>query len=238
MAEPRQQILVMGQTSGGSVYPVRGVLHGSTVDLEIENVIGTVHLGTVDVGAISGSVHVEGTPTPDIVGGTVDVVKHVESGSIDSSIVGQPIGISGTVETSGISDISGTVEVSAMPSISGTVDVRTGSVGISGQPVDIAGTVDLDKTSTGTYGAVDVTSTATTIASPKSGRKSILVQNTGTPNVYVGFDSSVTSSTGIALNGASTAGDGGGNYSADDYTGSVVGITTAGTASVRFAEVG
>jgi hypothetical protein len=82
------------------------------------------------------------------------------------------------------------------------------------------------------YAAVSVTTTATLIRAAKSGRESLTVQNlAAATDVYVGPDSSVTTSNGLKIAQA------GGSANYNEYTGALYGIVASGTADVRYAEV-
>jgi hypothetical protein len=82
----------------------------------------------------------------------------------------------------------------------------------------------------GTSGTVTVATTATLIAAAKPSRKSILIQNVSAQDVYVGYTSAVTTSTGIKISAGSGMSD-------DLYTGAIYGIVSATTSDVRYAEV-
>ena len=85
----------------------------------------------------------------------------------------------------------------------------------------------------GRYGAVSVTTTATKILSAKVSRSKGLVQAL-TCDVYVGFDSSVTTSNGVFVpSGSSWSDESPGCWSGDIYA-----ICAAGTVDVRYQEVG
>jgi len=84
--------------------------------------------------------------------------------------------------------------------------------------------------STGSYGSESVGTSATEVIPASTERKSLLVQNAGSGPVYVGFDSSVTTSNGVKVAA-------GGTYADDTYTGSIYVIAASGTQDVRFQEV-
>lgn len=101
--------------------------------------------------------------------------------------------------------------------------------------VDVSGSV-VSSTPAGAsasaYGATSVTTTATDlIATDLSGRVQVMLQNVGSKDVYVGSNSSVTTSNGILLAPGSSM-----VLDADD-TINVHGITASGTASVRYFEL-
>lgn len=82
------------------------------------------------------------------------------------------------------------------------------------------------------YGALSITSTAAEfLGSPLAGRKLLLLQNLGSKDVFIGFDSSVTSSNGLMLAKHSSIelpfGD-----NLDVFM-----ITASGTADVRYIQL-
>jgi len=85
------------------------------------------------------------------------------------------------------------------------------------------------------YGAVSVGNTATKIINNNCGRQALmLVNNSSDTIVYLGTDSSVTTTTGLPLF----------YYSTRDFTktfgyynGDIYGITASGTADIRYWEV-
>ena len=147
-----QPILISGQTAAGSYFPLKVVKDGSVGQLDIHGVIGTVYVGTVAIGAIAGSVHIQGTiDTINYIGS----IGHVNSGSI------------GVLNFPTTQEVSGSVGIKELPSITGTVDIRTGSVGISGQPIDVHGSVGIKGTvhvDTELTGTIDVGNFPTTQA--------------------------------------------------------------------------
>ena len=101
----------------------------------------------------------------------------------------------------------------------------TDSVDVSGSSVNIGGK------SSGQYKATSVTSTAAQIdASPLASRKNITIQNLGTKDIWIGFDSSVT-----ATNGTKVPRGGSADFDWSDSL-SVFAITSSGTADVRLLE--
>jgi len=125
MVEEREQIVAMGKTSDGAYVPLKV---DSTGQLDVTGV-GTVYVGTINIGEIRGSVHVEGgsvgiksgsigiTEIPSI-SGTVDI----RTGSV--GISGQPI------------DIHGSVGIKEIPSITGSVGIKgTVNIDITAQSV-------------------------------------------------------------------------------------------------------
>jgi hypothetical protein len=87
------------------------------------------------------------------------------------------------------------------------------------------------RSSTASTGTVTVTATAARIRSANSSRRSLLLQNNGTVDVFVGFSSTVTTSTGVLL-----APDQ--NWFEEDYVGAVYALVASGTAPLIYAEVG
>jgi hypothetical protein len=82
------------------------------------------------------------------------------------------------------------------------------------------------------YGAASVTNTATKIiATNLASRRSVIVQNLGNRDMFFGHNSSVTAANGIRISAGSSA-------SFEMGAGlDVYGITSSGTASVRFFEL-
>lgn len=83
--------------------------------------------------------------------------------------------------------------------------------------------------STGSYGAVSIGTTATSIIAANTNRKGYVVQNLGPDKLYIGFDANVTSDNGIEV-------PVGGVFAGNDYTGDLYGIS-AGTSDVRYMEI-
>lgn len=79
------------------------------------------------------------------------------------------------------------------------------------------------------HGAKSVTTTATAILAGRSARESLLVQNLGSVDVYVG-GSTVTTATGIKVAANES-------LSFDEFVGTLYGIVAAGACDVRFFEV-
>lgn len=82
-----------------------------------------------------------------------------------------------------------------------------------------------------TTGQVSIASTATQIVAARSPRRSVLVINHGTTDVYIGFTSGVTTATGILLTGTKGA-----SLSIPSNT-TIYGITASGTQTISYAEV-
>lgn len=83
----------------------------------------------------------------------------------------------------------------------------------------------------GSYGQQDVSTNAVEVVSGDTSRRSALIQNLGPEPVFVGFDSSVTPTTGVQIAA------GGGTYSDETFSGALYAITSSGTSDVRFQEV-
>ena len=84
------------------------------------------------------------------------------------------------------------------------------------------------------YNTVTVTTSATLIVANNTQRQSILVTNTGTGTVYLGPDSSVTTSNGMPLvTNGTYAEDSGGTRM---FLGDIYGIVASGTSDVRYWE--
>lgn len=81
---------------------------------------------------------------------------------------------------------------------------------------------------TGAYGNVTISSTATIIRAANSSRKKILIKNNGTQTVYIGV-SGVTTSTGIPLSSSVNI-----VLNTDDV---IYGITSTSTSDIRYIEV-
>lgn len=85
---------------------------------------------------------------------------------------------------------------------------------------------------TGSYAAVTIGASAAVVKSGKPSRKSILIQNLhATQVLYLGLDSSVTTSNGLRV----AAGE---SVRIDDYNGPVYGIASGAGTDVRYLEVG
>ena len=81
---------------------------------------------------------------------------------------------------------------------------------------------------------VNVTTTATLIVPSNAKRISIIVENEGASEVFIGSDSTVTAANGVKLAEDGTfCEDAGGTRV---YKGDIYGITSAGTADVRYWE--
>jgi hypothetical protein len=78
------------------------------------------------------------------------------------------------------------------------------------------------------HGAVSVTTSETTIRAANAARASLLVQNLGSVEIYIG-KTGVTTANGIKI----AAGDSFGNI---QFTGGVVGRAISGTCDVRYWE--
>lgn len=102
----------------------------------------------------------------------------------------------------------------------------------NGLDVDVTRLPNLPSASTGSYGTVSVGATATVIAAANSARKSLIIRNTSTGTVYIGYDSSVTTSNGFPVAQKDA-------YEINQtnlYTGAVYGIVASGTSDVRKME--
>ena len=94
------------------------------------------------------------------------------------------------------------------------------------------------RTQSGTFGNVQVTTTATRIIAGNPSRIAAVIQNVDEQQIALGFTNAVTVSTGvfIAPIGAGSSGDGG-VFSVTNYVGDIWGITASGDASCRYMEV-
>lgn len=81
------------------------------------------------------------------------------------------------------------------------------------------------------YNAVTVTTTATKIMDSTPGRRGFVIANNGSNIVYLGFDSSVTSSNGVQLMPQDKWESTG---SQSVFKGSIWGITAANSSDVRY----
>lgn len=81
-----------------------------------------------------------------------------------------------------------------------------------------------------TAGDVDVTSSATEIRPAARDRLGLILYNTSSDTVYIGFSSAVTASTGFPLAEDTSV-------TLDIVGGPVWGVTASGTADVRYIEV-
>ncbi|MHA1827079.1 MAG: hypothetical protein ACTSX6_00375 [Candidatus Heimdallarchaeaceae archaeon] len=122
--------------------------------------------------------------------------------------------------------VSGTV--SATQSGSWSVG-RTWNLSSATDSVTTTGSVKRTLGSTATYGAVSVGSSPTIIRSSNSARRSLIIQNNSTVDVYIGTDSSVTTSNGLKLLPDTS-------ISITDSTTDWYGVVASGTADVRYIE--
>lgn len=81
------------------------------------------------------------------------------------------------------------------------------------------------------YGAVTVATTATQVLPPNGGRRGFVIRNNGGVVVYLGFDSSVTTATGMPVMPQDTY-PFTGEQSA--FKGAIWGVAASSTADVRF----
>jgi len=79
------------------------------------------------------------------------------------------------------------------------------------------------------YGNVSIGTTAGTIVSADTDRKALIIQNLGAGNLYIGFDSTVTTTNGFKL----ASGE---SLEINGYRGAVYGIGDA-TCDVRYLEI-
>lgn len=87
-------------------------------------------------------------------------------------------------------------------------------------------------TNTATYGTVSIGTSAAVIKAAHGSRTSLVVQNAHATNtLYVGSDSSVTTSNGVVVAA-------GASVTFDDYTGDVYGIASGASTDVRYFQVG
>lgn len=114
------------------------------------------------------------------------------------------------------------------------VDLDIRNLVFATDKVDVSGSTISTTTAaytTAAYGATSVTSTATKIiASNLASRKSVIVQNLGSKDMFFGHDNSITTATAIRV-GAGQSLELGYGPTLDVY-----GITASGTADVRYNE--
>jgi hypothetical protein len=106
----------------------------------------------------------------------------------------------------------------------------TNIIGTSSHPIYTTGGATNAGAANGATGQVSVTSTATLVAASRTTRRSIKVTNTGTTDVYIGFTSGVTTSTGDLLVGAKGA------FISIPTTSAVYAIVASGSVSVSYVE--
>jgi len=82
-----------------------------------------------------------------------------------------------------------------------------------------------------TYGPITVTTSATEIVVPASNKKGLFLVNNSAVTVFVGPDSSITTSNAIPLYARSVLSFGGKDQA---WKGSIYGIVASGTADTRF----
>ena len=82
------------------------------------------------------------------------------------------------------------------------------------------------------FNDVDVTSTATKIVGANSARRSIIIQNLGSADIFIGHDDTVTTTDALELESNERYTEGGTNV----WKGDIFGITASGTQDVRFWE--
>ena len=84
------------------------------------------------------------------------------------------------------------------------------------------------------FGTVTVTNSATLIVAANTRRRNLTIVNTsGSQDVFIGPDDTITSSTGLPLYSFSTRDQ---DIIPEGWQGTVYGITASGTADVRYWE--
>jgi hypothetical protein len=83
------------------------------------------------------------------------------------------------------------------------------------------------------YAAVSVTTSATLIVGANTQRRNLTIVNDGSSTIYIGPDSSITTSNGIPLYGRQGRAE---DRIPEGYQGDVYGIIGSGTADVRYWE--
>ena len=83
----------------------------------------------------------------------------------------------------------------------------------------------------GATGQATITGTATQIIGARATRAGVIITNAGTTDVYIGFNNTVTTSTGDLLTGTAGA------FVSIPYTGAVWGITGGSSETVTYLEV-
>lgn len=151
---------------------------------------------------------------------------------------GGTFGVSGdvAVKQSGSWSIAGSGDMAIVDGVTrGTKATvySAGSLRISGDVL----TRDADRPSTGNYGRINVTTTATLVRDSNLSRAAILIQNVETQQVIIGFDSSVTVATGLFLSPILSSSGDGGFWTSNKYRGAVYAIMASGDADVRWEEI-
>lgn len=107
----------------------------------------------------------------------------------------------------------------------------TNVIGTSAHPLYVTGGSSNAGAANAATGQVSVTTTATLVAASRATRRSVKVTNTGTTDVYVGYTSGVTTSTGDLLVGIKGA------FISVPTTSAVYAIVASGSVSVSYVEV-
>jgi len=180
---------------------------------EVVGIDGNVNIGTMP------NVTIAVLPDITIATGETIGISSIPNITVDSLpditiTSGETIGISGTVDVDIVAQTLSNLsaEITSLPSINiatGEVVGIDGSVDIgtlpditiaSGEVIGIDGTVDIDKqaTNSGDYDQVSISDSATQIiaADTTNRKRGVLITNITGDDVFIGFDGSVTTSTG------------------------------------------
>lgn len=95
---------------------------------------------------------------------------------------------------------------------------------------DVLDALQRDSPANGSFGAVDVSTTAVEVLPDNPDREGLLIQVIDGGPVFIGFDSTVSTTSGVRLPSDV-------EYAEGAYTGPLFGVTGSGTADVRFQEV-
>lgn len=174
----------------------------------------------------------------DVSDATVTVT---DDGSLDINSLPEPVDVSGSVVT--VTD-DGTFTIDSLPEPVTIVDdgnllvsdvLSTVTVTDDGS-LDVSSVGGVVTTTTGsttngsTYGVQQAETTPSLIVGANENRESVILQNKGSESMYVGFDDSLSSFTGLEV----TAG---GTYTDDSYTGPLYAITNSGSVNVAYQDI-
>ncbi len=166
--------------------------------------------------------------------GTVDVEGTV---SVSNFPATQPVSGTVTIQDGGnIITVDGTVGVSNFPSVQPVSD-NGGSLSVDdgGGSITVDGTVSIvGATSSTTVAQIDIAITATQIlASPLTGRKTVVINNHDTTNpVYLGFSSGVVSTNGFKIAAGYVQ-----EFPFDASVSTIYLISTGGTVRISYMEL-
>lgn len=200
---------------------------------------GTAEIIRVGVNPATGAIYTEqlasdsGT-TVNIASGTMQTLGTVGTvigagtltnlGSMTNFGTGKEVTTVANLTNGSVNILTGTVtQVTTVSNLTnGSVVITVGTIN--------AGTFQKNRASVGTAQAGTVTNANTLILSSNTTRISYSVTHEGTTTLYVGFGTAVTTGNGMPVMSNQL-------YSADDYTGAVYGIVSAGSVIVKTIEV-